>query len=79
MRARCKFTVTSVEPTTWSSDPPEIVVRLTTLYDPNDPEDTKFSVYTPSGDMEFRVNNPNVIGMFEEGKSFYVDLTPVKE
>lgn len=77
MKARCKFTVTSVEPTPYPNAPGEIEVKLHTMYDQNDPEDTKFSIYTPVGDMRFVVNNPNVIGMFENGKEFYVDLIPV--
>ena len=54
-------------------------VTLHTMYDHNDPEDTKFSRYTPVGQMSFNVSNPNVLDMFVEGRAFYVDLIPVEE
>ena len=79
MKARCKFTVTSVEPIKYAHAPGEIEVKLDTRYDENDPEDTRFSIHTPVGEMDFIVNNPNVVGMFEKDKTFYVDLIPVEE
>ena len=50
----------------------------TTEYDPADPEDTRFSRYTPGGSMNFYVNNPKVVPEMIEGRVFYVDLTPVE-
>ena len=78
MKARCKFTVTKVQNLDWN-DYPEKEVTLHTMYDSNDPEDTKFSRYTPVGQMSFNVSNPNVLDMFVEGRAFYVDLIPVEE
>ena len=75
MKARCKFTVKSV---TWEG-PGHETITLTTLYDPDDPEDTRFSLYTPMGDMEFGLSNPNLVGTFKPGDVYYVDLTPVEE
>ena len=79
MIARCKFTITKVEPTSYQNAPGEVEVTLDTKYDPNDPEDTKFSLFTPTGDMSFVVNNPNVVPHMVEGRVFYVDLTPVED
>ena len=77
MIARCKFSVTKVEPAPYSSTPGEVQVFLTTEYDPDDPEDTRFSRYTPGGAMMFCVNNPKVVPEMIVGRSFYIDLTPV--
>lgn len=52
-------------------------IKLHTEYDPDDPEDTKFSTATPSGDMNFYLSNPRLIGKFKPGDTFYVDLTRV--
>ena len=78
MYARCKFTVANVEDNPHKSAEREVKVTLNTIYSPDVPEDVQFSIYTPNGDMKFYVNNPNVIDMFEIGKEFYVDLTPVE-
>ena len=81
VKARCKFTVSEVKDSPYNNNEidNEIQVKLHTLYDPNDPEDTKFSQYTPVGEMSFYVSNPNVIDMFVEGRAFYVDLIPVSD
>ena len=53
-------------------------VKFNCLYDASDPEDTKFSKATPSGEMTLQISNPNLAGKFSPGQSFYVDLTPVE-
>ena len=78
MIARCKFTVTKVEPSEYANAPGEVEVTMDTKYDPNDPDDTKFSIYTPVGQLKFTVNNPNVVPHMVEGSIFYVDLTEVE-
>ena len=87
--ARCKFTVGSVkqyrgttqedyEAKREASGPVRSEdILMYTQYDENDPEDTKFSVATPSGSMEFQLSNPRLLGRFKPGFTFYVDLTPV--
>ena len=71
-RARCKFTVQSVCDEGWSK-----TIKLRTEYDESIEEDQKFSVSTPSGELEFVLNNPALDGFFEPKKQFYVDLIPV--
>ena len=71
--ARCKFQVTSVE-----QDYSGEIIALDTVYDENDPEDTKFSNATPWGGMKFGLSNPNLLGKFKVGDVFYLDLTPVE-
>ena len=87
--ARCKFTVSSVkqhrgttqedyEAKREASGPVcSEEINLYTQYEENDPEDTKFSVATPCGSMEFQLSNPRLLGLFKQGDTFYVDLTPV--
>ena len=70
--ARCKFRVSSVEASEYDE-----TIKLSTQYDPNDSEDTKFSTATPSGSMEFQLSNPKLLGTFKPGQEFYVDLVPV--
>jgi hypothetical protein len=51
-------------------------IRLAAQYDPSIPEDQRFMEATPSGELKFYVSNPAVIGGFQIGKNYYVDLTP---
>ena len=74
--ARCKFSVISVEPFPYNAG--EQHIKFDTEYDPEDPEDTKFSQATPWGNLEFALSNPNLVGKFKVGDVFYVDLTPVE-
>ena len=92
MRARCKFMVSEVKshriyskedlekplPREATGPVTEESIKLWTQYDENDPEDTKFSVATPSGSMEFQLSNPNLLGHFKVGDSFYVTLEKVE-
>ena len=73
--ARCLFTVDSIEPT--GDGGKKVILRA--QYDPNDPEDTKFSKYTPWGTLETEISNPSVTDMFKLGRKFYLDLTPVED
>ena len=74
--ARCKFSVEKITPSQYN--PEEEVISLSASYDPDDPEDTKFSKYTPWGSMEFGLSNPNLVGTFKLGDKFYVDLIRVE-
>ena len=71
---RCKFTVTSV--THYQGEAKRIT--LTPQYDPELPEDQRFSKYTPSGSLEMTVDNPSVVEALQIGKAFYLDLVPVE-
>jgi hypothetical protein len=51
-------------------------IRLAAQYDPTIPEDQRFMEATPTGELKFYVSNPAVIGGFEIGTNYYVDLTP---
>ena len=72
--ARCKFQVAEVTDQYGGADQ---TIRMHTIYDENDPEDTKFSSATPWGKFEFGLSNPHLIGKFEVGQVYYLDLTLV--
>ena len=73
MTARCKFTVESVQDFGNNNRK----MRLVTKYDEAlSKEDQAFSKYTPSGNMEVTITNPNVFDIFKPGAVVYVDITP---
>lgn len=76
MKARCKFTLVSVLDHGHGNH----TVVLLPRYDANDPEDTKFSAATPSGELKVNISNPAVIPMFKDqvGKVFFVDIEAVE-
>ena len=74
VKARCKFTVSTVILKAYGEE-----IELLTEYDENDPEDTKFSTATPSGNLKFNLSNPNLLSTFKPGQTYYVDLTPVED
>ena len=47
------------------------------VYDPAVPEDRRYAKASPSGSLTIQVDNPAVV--FEPGKSYYLDFTPVDE
>ena len=76
MKSRCKFRVTGVE---WIARGTE-KVTLKADYDPEvSKEDAAFSNATPSGEMHFICQNPNLNGSFKPGDTYYVELTPTEE
>ncbi|NBB65302.1 hypothetical protein GVN18_39245 [Pseudomonas sp. ODNR1LW] len=46
---------------------------------PNDgsDEDNTFAKYTPSASFDLLIANPELIGAYEPGQTYYVDFTPV--
>lgn len=40
-------------------------------------EDQQFARFSPSGSLELTVANPNLIGKFAIGDTFYLDFVPV--
>lgn len=41
-------------------------------------EDQQFARWSPSGSLELTVANPNLIGKFALGDTFYLDFVPVE-
>lgn len=42
-------------------------------------EDNTFARYTPSAQLTITIANPDLVGTFAEGETFYVDFTPVPD
>lgn len=45
-------------------------------YDPAIPEDQRFAQATPSGSLVITVDNPGALAQFQNGKSYYLDISP---
>lgn len=41
-------------------------------------EDQQFARYSPSGSLSLTVANPNLLGKFKVGDTFYLDFIPVE-
>lgn len=68
MRAKFKVTkVTKLEGGT------EIATAMAVSADT--PENQSFSKFTPSGNLEIHITNPDTYGFFEPGGSYYLDFT----
>ncbi len=74
-KARCKFRVQEV--TRMGSGGNMERIKLSAEYDPNDPDDTKFAEATPQGTLDFHLSNPALVGTFNPGEVYYLDLIPV--
>ena len=72
--ARCKFKVVKVTRGLTQDE----YIDLSAQYSEDDPADTRFNENTPMGDLHFHLNNPALLGVFQPGDDYYVDLTPVE-
>lgn len=77
---RAKMTVRTVEK---QGDDQETVRFAAVGVSGNYPEDgsdenNTFAKFTPNADLSLTIRNPALIGKFEVGKAYYVDLTPVE-
>ena len=56
------------------------IVKLQAVYS-EDPEseNRKWSQWTPVGNVEIHINNPDAMGKLSNGHEFYVDFTPCEE
>lgn len=52
-------------------------IKMQAVCGDDDPENISFSSATPTGSLEFTVTNPVVVGTFEPGDFYYLDLIPV--
>lgn len=72
MSTRAKFSCTSVKKSPYGEE-----ISLWALYS-NNKEDNQFAAATPSGTMSMMVSNPAVFGFFQEGKQYYLDISPAE-
>lgn len=74
MTTRAKLTLISLEP---STDGSSAFAKFECQYDSaNTPEDNTFSKFTPFGNANFSITNPNVLQNLEVGKKYYFDIIP---
>lgn len=84
MRTRCKFQVNEVARLAWNivtkPDEPKRYaerIKLTAVCgDEPGSENQSFSEFTPSGTLEIFVTNPAIVGTFEPGGFYYLDIIP---
>ncbi len=68
---RAKFTVVSVERNWHGSE--KVILSAVYSADENS-ENRAFWTATPSGKLEMVIDNPEVMGRFEPGEEYYLDL-----
>jgi len=53
-------------------------VEFSCQYDPMLPEDKRFSEATPSGSMRIMITTTSLLGYYQPGQCYYLDMTPVR-
>jgi hypothetical protein len=71
---RAKFLVGAITP---NGEGRGSTISLHTQYDPEVPEDQRFSLATPSGYMQMQVTNPVVLDQLKQGQVYYLDFSEV--
>jgi hypothetical protein len=54
---------------------PGATLKFETMYDPECPEDDRYCRATPSGTLEMRVDNPDVLQRLKLGAIYYLTFT----
>ena len=80
-KARCKFSVREVTKTAPFNvnEPNPERIKMMAIGSGEVPEDAAFTKYTPSGELTFSLQNPALLGHFEPGQTYYLDLIPVED
>jgi hypothetical protein len=75
---RAKFRVVESSKVTSAYGGPKPVesdrIKLSAVTGPGNED---WSKWTPSGDLNIQITNPEAMGQFEVGKDYYIDFTPV--
>jgi len=75
MAVRGKFKLNEVTHVEYSADARKL--RFGAVCNNNTEENAKFHKYTPSGEINMTVDNPEASKQYELGKEYYVDFSPV--
>lgn len=80
---RAKMHVTNINNHGATATPTQETITFTPVsskpYGPEgESEDNTYARYTPSGSCTLAITNPNLIGKFKQGDTFYVDFTPAE-
>lgn len=78
MAVRAKFRCMSASRLMTHKDQTEfpVIYEFMAAYDADQPEDERYSKYTPQGKLTMTVDNPAV--SFEPGTYYFLDFTPVE-
>ncbi len=81
-KVRAKFFVTAIQHANVPGPDPYATITLMPVFgsyaDGDNETNKSWSKYTPSGKIEMSVTNPAAIEMFEQGKAYFIDFTPVE-
>lgn len=72
MTVRAKFQCNSIQK---SQDKSTAVVHLIAVTTGSTENET-WSKYTPSGQLQMVISNPAAAEQFEQGKEYYIDISP---
>lgn len=75
MSVRAMFKLNSIEHHYYGDK----TVKFSAQYDDRIPEHRRFHKATPCGELSMTVNNPIALEQFENGKYYYLDITPCEE
>ena len=78
---RAKFRCSEVRDaftTSTATSPSEKYAEVVTLHAvaATDGPNAEWAKYTPSGQLTMQIDNPGAWGRFEQGKEYFLDLTP---
>lgn len=82
MSIRAKFYCTEVAATAQSVGKPTDgeIVKLAAVYSTGDNDPNKsWSKWTPSGQLTLHISNPDALGKFTPGKTYFLDITPADD
>lgn len=78
MLNKCKFNCNWKEVNKLSNGEPDAVtIKMSPVYDGNE-ENKKFFKYTPGGELDLYVVNPEFAECIKMGKTYYIDITPAE-
>lgn len=72
---RAKFILTEITQFNWNKQSQR--VKLVPQYDTTIPEDRRFALATPSGELWMQIDNPSAAAALKLGEAYYIDISPV--
>lgn len=76
MAVRAKMQCTGKVPYPGDSD--IVDVKFSAVYGENGEANAEWSKWTPCGELHMQITNPEAHAQFEEGKEYFVDITPAQ-
>lgn len=76
MTVRAKLNLFSITTNDYGHGHQPKTLNFQAQYDSSIPEDQRFQLATPTGNITLQIDNPAALEQFEAGKNYYVDFTP---